>query len=230
MRFEYYRDSTVALEAFKANAFDFRRENTSKIWATQYKFPTIKDGRVIKKTLANGNPTGMQSFAFNLRRSKFQDRRVRQALALTFDFEWANKNLFFDQYTRTQSFFSNSELASHGLPGAAELKLLEPLRGQIPEDVFTKAYEAPKTDGSGKFRQHLRQAKQLLNSASWSVKEGRLTNATTGQAMEIEILLVNQGFERIVAPMQQAMQRLGVKVSLRLVDTSQYINRLRDFD
>ena len=230
LRFEYYRDSTVALEAFKANAFDFRQENTAKIWATQYKFPAIKDGRVIKKTLANGNPTGMQSFAFNLRRSKFQDRRVRQALALTFDFEWANKNLFFDQYTRTQSFFSNSELASHGLPGAAELKLLEPLRGQIPEDVFTKAYEAPKTDGSGKFRQHLRQAKQLLNSASWSVKEGRLTNATTGQAMEIEILLVNQGFERIVAPMQQAMQRLGVKVSLRLVDTSQYINRLRDFD
>lgn len=230
LRFEYYRDSTIALEAFKANAFDFRQENTAKIWATQYNFPAIKNGQVIKQTLANGNPTGMQSFAFNIRRDKFQDRRVRQALALTFDFEWANKNLFFGQYTRTQSFFSNSELASQGLPSPAELKLLEPLRGQIPEEVFTKTYQAPKTDGSGKSRQHLREAKRLLNSAGWSVKDGQLTNAETGQAMEIEILLVNQGFERIAAPMQQAMKRLGVKVNLRVVDTSQYINRLRDFD
>jgi len=230
LRFEYYRDSTVALEAFKANAFDFRQENTAKIWATQYKFPAIKKGLVIKKTLANGNPTGMQSFAFNIRRGKFQDRRVRQALALTFDFEWANKNLFFGQYTRTQSYFSNSELASRDLPSAAELKLLKPLRGQIPEEVFTKAYRAPKTDGSGKSRRHLRQAKRLLDAAGWPVKAGRLTNAKTGQAMEIEFLLVNQGFARIVAPMQRAMERLGVKVSLRVVDTSQYINRLRDFD
>ncbi len=230
LRFEYYRDSTVALEAFKANAFDFRQENTAKIWATQYKFPAIKKGQVIKQTLTNGNPTGMQSFAFNIRRSKFQDRHVRQALALTFDFEWANKNLFFGQYTRTQSYFSNSELASHGLPGAAELQLLEPLRGQIPDEVFAKAYQAPETDGSGNARRHLRQAKRLLNGAGWAVKDGRLTNAKTGQAMEIEILLVNQGFTRIVAPMQRAMERLGVKVKLRLVDTSQYINRLREFD
>lgn len=230
LRFEYYRDSTVALEAFKANAFDFRQENTAKIWATQYKFPAIKKGQVIKQILTNGNPTGMQSFAFNIRRSKFQDRHVRQALALTFDFEWANKNLFFGQYTRTQSYFSNSELASHGLPGAAELQLLEPLRGQIPDEVFAKAYQAPETDGSGNARRHLRQAKQLLNGAGWAVKDGRLTNAKTGQAMEIEILLVNQGFTRIVAPMQRAMERLGVKVNLRLVDTSQYINRLREFD
>jgi microcin C transport system substrate-binding protein len=230
LRFEYYRDSTIALEAFKANAFDFRQENTAKIWATQYKFPAIKNGQVIKKILANGNPTGMQSFAFNIRRGKFQSRRVRQALALTFDFEWANKNLFFGQYTRTQSFFSNSELASHGLPGPAELQLLEPLQAQIPEEVFSKAYQAPKTDGSGNSRQHLRQAKRLLADAGWSVKDGRLTNAKSGQVMEIEFLLVNQGFARIVAPMQRAMERLGVKVSVRVVDTSQYVNRLRDFD
>ena len=230
IRFEYYRDTTVALEAFKAYAFDFRQENTAKIWATQYDFPGIRKGHVIKETLANGNPTGMQSFAFNIRRDKFQDRRVRQALALTFDFEWANKNLFFGQYTRTQSFFSNSELASRDLPSAAELKLLEPLKGQIPDEVFTKVYQAPKTDGSGNSRQQVRQAKRLLNGAGWSVQNGRLTNAKTGQAMEIEILLVNQGFVRIVAPMQRSMERLGVKVNVRVVDTSQYINRLRDFD
>ncbi|MDA1097746.1 MAG: extracellular solute-binding protein [Proteobacteria bacterium] len=230
LRFEYYRDPTVALEAFKANAFDFRQENTAKVWATQYEFPAIKNNQVIKKTLANGNPTGMQSFAFNIRRDKFQNRQVRQALALTFDFEWANKNLFFGQYTRTQSFFANSELASRDLPSAAELLLLEPLRGQIPEEVFTKSFSAPKTDGSGNSRQQLRQAKQLLEGAGWSVRDGRLTNDKTGQAMEVEVLLVNQGFQRVVAPMQRAMERLGVKVNVRLVDTSQYINRLRDFD
>ncbi len=230
LRFEYYRDPTVALEAFKANAFDFRQENTAKVWATQYKFPAIKKGRVVKESLANGNPTGMQSFAFNIRRAKFRDRRVRRALALTFDFEWANKNLFFGQYTRTQSYFSNSELASRDLPGAGELKLLEPLRGQIPEAVFIKAYHAPKTDGSGKSRRLLRQAKQLLAAAGWSVKGGKLSHDKSGQAMEIEILLISQGFLRVVAPMQRAMERLGIKVSVRLVDTSQYINRRRDFD
>ena len=230
LRFEYYRDPTVALEAFKANAFDFRQENTAKVWATQYKFPALKKGQVVKETLKNGNPTGMQSFAFNIRRPQFQDARVRQALALTFDFEWANKNLFFGQYTRTQSYFSNSELAAQGLPSAAELKFLSPLKGQIPEEVFAKAYAAPKTDGSGKSRRLLRQAKRLLDSAGWSVKDGKLRNGKTGKAMEIEFLLVNQGFQRIVAPMQKAMERLGVTVKVRVVDTSQYINRLRDFD
>ena len=230
LRFEYYRDPTVALEAFKANAFDFRQENTAKVWATSYTFPALKKGHVIKETLANGSPTGMQSFAFNTRRAKFQDPRVRQALALAFDFEWANKNLFFGQYTRTQSYFSNSELAAQGLPSAAELKFLSPLKGQIPEEVFAKAYAAPKTDGSGKSRRLLRQAKRLLDSAGWSVKDGKLRNGKTGKAMEIEFLLVNQGFQRIVAPMQKAMERLGVTVKVRVVDTSQYINRLRDFD
>lgn len=228
MRFEYYRDATVALEAFKANAFDFRQENTAKVWATQYKFPAIAKGKVIKETLANNSPTGMQSFAFNTRRAKFQDRAVRRALALTFDFEWANKNLFFGQYTRTNSYFSNSELASSGLPGPAELKLLQPLKGQIPAEVFTESFKPPKTDGSGKSRRQLRQAKKLLQSAGWSVREGRLMK--DGRAMELEFLLVNQGFTRIVAPIQRAMERLGVKVDIRVVDTSQYINRLRAFD
>ncbi len=230
IRFEYYRDTTVALEAFKANAFDFRQENTAKVWATQYKFPAINKGHVVKETLVNNSPTGMQSFAFNIRRELFQDRRVRQALALTFDFEWANKNLFFGQYTRTQSFFSNSELAATGKPSAPELKLLEPLRGQIPDEVFTKEFKLPKTDGSGKSRRQLRQAKKLLEAAGWVVKDRRLVHGTSGKAMEIEVLLVSPAFERIVAPMQRAMERLGIKVEIRVVDTSQYINRVRDFD
>ena len=230
IRFEYYRDSTVALEAFKANAFDFRRENTAKVWATQYNFPAISSGAVIKKTLVNNTPTGMQSFAFNIRKSKFQDRRVREALALTFDFEWANKNLFFGQYTRTRSYFSNSELASTKLPNKAELNFLEPLRSQIPAEVFTKEFKPPKTDGSGNSRRQLRRAKRLLETAGWSVKGGKLTNEATGNVMALEFLLVNQGFARIVAPIQRAMERLGIEVDVRVVDTSQYINRIRKFD
>ena len=230
IRFEYYRDPTVALEAFKANAFDFRQENTAKVWATQYNFPAIAKGKVIRETLANNNPTGMQSFAFNVRKSKFQNRRVREALALTFDFEWANKNLFFGQYTRTRSYFSNSELAATKIPTGAELKFLEPLRGQIPAEVFTKEFKLPETDGSGRSRRQLRQAKRLLETAGWFVKDGKLTNSETSEVMALEFLLVNQGFVRIVAPIQRAMERLGIKVEVRVVDTSQYINRIRNFD
>ena len=230
IRFEYYRDPTVALEAFKANAFDFRQENTAKVWATQYNFPAIAKGKVIRETLANNNPTGMQSFAFNVRKSKFQNRRVREALALTFDFEWANKNLFFGQYTRTRSYFSNSELAATKIPAGAELRFLEPLRGQIPAEVFTKEFKLPKTDGSGRSRRQLRQAKRLLETAGWFVKDGKLTNGETSEVMALEFLLVNQGFTRIVAPIQRAMERLGIKVEVRVVDTSQYINRIRNFD
>ena len=230
IRFEYYRDPTVALEAFKANAFDFRQENTAKVWATQYNFPAITKGKVIRETLANNNPTGMQSFAFNVRKSKFQNRGVREALALTFDFEWANKNLFFGQYTRTRSYFSNSELAATKIPAGAELRFLEPLRGQIPAEVFTKEFKLPETDGSGRSRRQLRQAKRLLETAGWFVKDRKLTNSETSEVMALEFLLVNQGFTRIVAPIQRAMERLGIKVEVRVVDTSQYINRIRNFD
>jgi len=230
IRFEYYRDTTVALEAFKANAFDFRQENTAKVWATQYIFPAIANGKVIRETLANNNPTGMQSFAFNVRKSKFQNRRVREALALTFDFEWANKNLFFGQYTRTRSYFSNSELAATKIPTGSELRFLEPLRGQIPAEVFTKEFKLPETDGSGRSRRQLRQAKRLLETAGWFVKDGKLTNGETSEVMVLEFLLVNQGFARIVAPIQRAMERLGIKVKVRVVDSSQYINRIRNFD
>jgi microcin C transport system substrate-binding protein len=230
IRFEYYRDRTVSLEAFKAGALDFRSENTAKFWATQYDFPAIRSGQVIKEELKDNTPTGMQSFAFNIRRSKFQDRRVRAALTYAFDFEWSNQNLFYGQYTRTQSYFSNSELASSGLPSDAELAMLEPLRGQIPDEIFTEEYKAPSTDGRGGLRANLRTAAKMLREAGWEIKDGKLVDPRSGEPMEIEILLAQEAFERVMAPFVRNLERLGVKATIRLVDSSQYTNRVRDFD
>ena len=230
IRFEYYRDNIVSLEAFKSQSFDFRQENTAKVWATAYKFPAAKKGRVKVEEIVHEIPTGMQSFVFNARRDKFKDRRVRQALALAFDFEWSNKNLFYGQYTRTQSYFSNSELASSGLPGPMELKILNPLKGQIPDEVFTKTYQAPRSDGKTRMRGNLRQAQRLLKQAGWEIKNRVLTNVKTGKVFKIEFLLIQPAFERIVAPMAANMKKLGIEVSIRRVDTSQYINRRRAFD
>jgi len=230
LRYEYFRDSTIALEAFKAHGFDFRQESNSKLWATAYDFPAVRDGRVVKEQIGHEIPTGMQGFAFNLRRPQFQDRKVREALTYGFDFEWSNKNLFYGQYTRTESYFSNSELAAEGLPGPAELALLEPLRSQIPDEVFTSEYRAPATDGSGNNRGNLRTATKLLNEAGWEVRDGVLTRLSDGLKMRLEILLVQPAFERIVAPWAESLRRLGVEVSIRLVDSSQYIRRTDTFD
>jgi microcin C transport system substrate-binding protein len=189
IRYEYFRDSTVALEAFKAGQYDFRAENNSKVWATGYGFPALTAGQVIKEEVKHQIPTGMQAFAFNLRRAeKFGDIRVRQAIGLAFDFEWSNEALFYGQYARTESFFSNSELAATGLPSPAELKLLEPFRGKVPEEVFTKEFRAPKTDGSGTPRENLRQAQTLLRQAGWTVQNGVLTSPDK-KPLEIEFLL-----------------------------------------
>jgi microcin C transport system substrate-binding protein len=230
IRYEYFRDGTVALEAFKAGQYDFRDENNSKVWATGYDFPALTAGLVVKEEVKHRLPTGMQSFAFNLRRAeKFGDIRVRQAIGLAFDFEWSNKNLFYDQYRRTESFFSNSELASTGLPSQAELKLLEPFRGKVPEEVFTKEFRAPKTDGSGTPRENLRQAQALLRQAGWTVQDGVLTSPNK-VPLEIEFLLASPEFERIVGPFIQNLKRLGINARIRTVDPAQYINRVRERD
>lgn len=231
IRYDYYRDSVVAIEAFKAHAYDFRLENTARLWATAYDFPAQRDGRVIKEMIPHQLPAGMQGFAFNIRRPLFQDRRVREALGYAFDFEWSNKTLFYGQYTRTESYFANSELASSGLPSPAELKYLEPLRGKIPDEVFTKEWRAPKTDGSGNIRTQLRAAQKLLQEAGWRIKDGRLVNAK-GEPFEFEFLLnaAQPDFERIVAPFAQNLERLGIRCRLRPVDSSQYIKRLEEFD
>jgi len=229
MVYDYYRDSTVALEAFKAGQYDFREENSSKNWATGYTGPAFDDGRVVRELVDDANPAGMQAFVMNTRRAKFADARVRQAITLGFDFEWTNANLFYDAYTRSHSFFSNSEMAATELPSAKELEILEPLRGQIPDEVFTQVYRAPTTKGDGRNRTELREALKLLRDAGWNLDAGTLKSAD-GEAFKFEILLVQKDFERVVAPFIQNLEKLGMEVSIRIVDVSQYINRLRETD
>ncbi|HEY8515064.1 MAG TPA: extracellular solute-binding protein [Candidatus Binatia bacterium] len=228
---DYYRDDTVELEAFKAGEYDFRIESSAKAWATSYDTPALKSGLMKKEEVPHKRPAGMQGFAFNVRRPMFQDPRVREALAYAFDFEWSNKNLFYDQYTRTRSYFDNSELAATGLPTPAELAILEPFRGKIPEEVFTKEYQPPKTDGSGDIRQNLRQAAKLLEEAGWKIdpKTRKLTNAS-GETMRFTILLVTPLFERIALPFVKNLERLGIEANVRTVDTAQYRRLLDQFD
>ena len=229
IRVDYYRDSTVALEAFKAGEYDFRPENESKKWATSYTFPAVTAGTVKVKTFENQRPTGMQGFVYNLRRPLFQDDKVRQALAYAFDFEWSNKNLFYGQYERTSSFFSNSDLASSDLPSTEELKILNPLKGKIPDAVFTDDYKPPSTDGSETgIRQNLRIAAGLLKEAGWEVKDGKLIK--NGKPFTFEILIDEPVWERVALPYVQNLQRLGITASVRTVDSSQYFNRMIAFD
>jgi microcin C transport system substrate-binding protein len=230
IRFDYYRDGTVALEAFKAGEYDFRQENVSKNWATAYDSPALRQGLYKMENIAHQQPTGMQGFVFNTRREIFQDRRVREALDYAFDFEWTNKNLFYGAYTRTRSYFSNSELASRGLPGDAELRILEPYRKRLPEEVFTKVYRPPVTDGSGKLRSNLRQALRLLKQAGWQVQGGKLVNLKTGQPFRFELLLVSPSFERVALPFKRNLERLGIEMNVRTVDTAQYERRIENFD
>ncbi len=230
IRYDYYRDATVALEAFKAGEYDFRAENASKLWATGYDSPALQAGLFKKVEIKNELPTGMQGLAFNIRKDLFKDRRVREALGYAFDFEWTNKNLFYGQYTRTKSYFSNSELASSGLPSPDELKILEPLKGQIPPEVFTQEFNPPTTDGSGNNRANLQKAQQILKAAGWSVKDGMLQNDQTRQHLAFEILLAQPDFERIVLPYVKNLERLGVQASVRTVDTAQYQQRVDEFD
>jgi microcin C transport system substrate-binding protein len=229
IRIDMYRDSTVALEAFKAHQYDFRIENSAKEWATSYDFPARQAGLVVTEEIPHKRPTGMQAFIYNTRRPIFSDRRVREALAYAFDFEWSNKNLFYEQYKRTESYFSNSDFAARGLPEGAELAILEKYRDKVPPEVFTKPYQAPRTDGSGNNRENLRIAIRLLESAGWKVKNQRLVN-DKGEAFSFEILLDNPQFERIVQPFARNLERLGIAVRIRTVDSAQYTNRVRSFD
>lgn len=230
IRYDYYRDATVALEAFKAGAYDFRQENSSKNWATAYDFPAVAQGYVKKEQIKNEVPTGMQAFAYNTRRPFFSDPRVRHALSYAFDFEWTNLHLFYGAYQRTKSYFSNSELASRGLPGPDELAILEPYRGRIPDAVFTRAYEPPSTNGSGHIRANVVTALGILAEAGWTIRDQRLVHAATGAPMRFEILLNDQTWERISLPFVKNLSRLGVDARLRVVDTPQYQYRTDNFD
>ena len=217
------------MEAFKAGAYDVRQENASKFWATAYTGPMFAAGWIVKEEIPHQLGTGMQGFAYNLRRRLFQDPKVRQALAYAFDFEWTNRTIMYGQYARTESYFSNTELAAEGLPSAAELALLEPFRDRLPEEVFTQTYQAPKAEGERGIRQNLRSALQLLGEAGWQVEGGRLVNAE-GQPFRFEILLNGPSFERHTLPFIKNLERLGIEATLRSVDPAQYQNRVNDFD
>lgn len=231
LQIDYYRDNTVALEALKAGQFDYWLEISAKNWATAYNVPAVANGQLIKEEITNHNPTGMQGFIFNTRRALFSDRRVREALGLLFDFEWANRQLFNGAYTRTHSYFDNSELAASGLPSADELKLLEPLRAQIPPQVFTDEYQPSVTDGSGIIREQQRRAYQLLQEAGWRIDGDKMLDST-GKPVSFEFLLAQTEFERILLPFKRNLADLGIELVIRRVDVSQYVNRLRsrDFD
>lgn len=232
IRYDYYRDGTIALEAFKSGEFDYRSENSSKSWATAYKIPHVEKGLIKLEEISHDRSSGMQGFVYNTRRAIFKDKAVRKALAYAFDFEWSNKNLFYGQYTRTRSYFDNSELAATGLPSADELALLESYRGRIPDEVFTQEYNPPKNDSPGQIRKNLRIAANILKDAGWVIKDKKRINAKTGMELKFEILLVSPTMERIVLPFVKNLERLGVEVSVRTIDTSQYRRRMdtNDFD
>lgn len=226
--YEVFRDREVATEAFKAGAFDFRAENSAKRWATAYNFPALDAGMVVKEEIPNNISGGLQGFVFNLRKPIFADRTVREALGYAFDFEWTNQTLMYGSYVRTNSYFTNTGLESSGLPEGAELALLEPLRDQLPPEVFTTPYQAPVSDGSGSDRKNLRTALKLLQSDGWSLQDGVMTKGD--QRLEFEILMSQASSERLVLPFIDNLGKIGVKATPRLVDPIQYQNRIRDFD
>lgn len=229
-RYDYYRDQTVAFEAFKAGDIDYWQENRSKEWATAYDIPAVQEGALIKEEIMHEVPQGMQGFIFNTKFELFTDIRVRQALSYMMDFEWMNKNIFYDQYTRTVSYFQGTEFMAREMPSEEELAILDPIKDQIPEAVFTSVYEPPSTDGSGNIRSNMRTALGLLQEAGWVVREQKLVNAETGEPFEFELMTYTPTAERIAIPMKENLQRIGVVMNIRQVDPSQYINRLREID
>ena len=226
VRIEYFRDPTVLFQAFKAGQIDYRQENISKQWETGYDFAAVERGLVVKEAIPHKLPLGIQGWVFNTRRDQFRDPRVREALGQVFDFEWMNKNLFFNAYTRTTSYFGNTENESKGLPGPDELALLAPFKDRLPPALFTEPFTLAATDGSGNNRDGLRRALALLKDAGWTIKDRKLVDAA-GKPMAFTILLHDPTLERVALPYQQWLQRLGIEVSIRTVDTAQF-ERLTD--
>ncbi|SDN12476.1 extracellular solute-binding protein [Vreelandella arcis] len=230
--YDYYRDRDIAWEAFKAGLTDFRIDARAATWAIGYDFPAYEEGLVKRITVPDVNPSMMQAFVFNLRKEKFQDPRVREALSLTFDFPWLNTNIFYDTYRRTESFFQNSDMEAEGLPSEEELALLKPFKEELiashgSDRLFTEPLPIQEpTD----LRERLRKALNLLRDAGYRVEDGILVDKDTQQPLRLEVLLYDSGLERVVQPMLRNMARLGVQTSLRIVDINQYLNRQRNFD
>lgn len=231
MEYDYYRDDTVALEALKAGEYDLRVESSAKNWAKAYDVPAVQQKLLRRNDFPLKVPAGMQGFFLNTRREPFANRTVREALNYAFDFEWTNRNLMYGAYTRTRSYFENSDLAATGLPAGRELALLEPFRKQLPPELFVKPFTLPKTDGSSNARANLLAAAKLLASAGWVVRDGKLVNGKTGKQMTFEILLDNPLFEPHTQSFVQNLKRLGIDARIRLLaDSQQFETRLRTFD
>ncbi|MGR6738363.1 extracellular solute-binding protein [Pseudomonas chlororaphis] len=228
---EYFGDTDVARQVLRGGAYDYNREFSATGFSIGYDSPALDDGRLQKAHLAKQAPQPAQGFVFNLQKPMFQDRRVRQALAMLWDFEWSNRQMMRDLYIRQQSFFSNSALAARALPDAEELKILEPLRGQVPDEVFTQVFEAPKTDGSGLIRDKQLQALALLEAAGWKPDGDTLVNAD-GEPLRFTFLNSQNGIERLLLPYKRNLAQIGITLEIRRIDASQYVNRLmaRDYD
>ena len=230
IRHEYFKDTNVAIQAFKSGVVDLRYENIAKNWATSYNIPQVTSGRIKKEKLPHEIPQGMQGFAMNIRKDKFADVRVRKALTLALDFEWMNKNLFYQSYSRRESYFDNSIYKATGLPEGKELKILEPFRAQVPAEVFTTEFKLPKTDGSGHIRKQLLEARALLKEAGWNIKDGKLTNSK-GEVFNIQFLLQSgSSFERVMPSYMNNLKVLGIRSNIKLADTATYKKLTDDFD
>jgi microcin C transport system substrate-binding protein len=231
IRYDMYRDENVSLEALKAGEYDFRQEYIARNWATAYDSPAVKDGRIIKRAVPDGRPQGMQAFIYNTRQAKFSDRRVREAIGLSLDYEWVNKNIFYGAYVRNKSYFENTDFEAKGLPQGKELDLLKPFEKDLPPALFTETFKNPVTDGSGNARENLLKADKLLTEAGWVIKDGKRVNAKAEQ-MTIEFMLRQPTMERVIGPMRKNLERLGIASSIRNVDDSQYQKRTdnSDFD
>ena len=231
IRVEYFADTSAAFEGFKAGEYTFRSENFSLLWATSYDFPAIEKGWVVKKVFPDGNPAGGQCFVFNLRREQFQDPRVREAISLLFNFEWSNKTLFYGLYARINSFWENSDLAAQGLPGKDELALLEPLRGMIPDEVFTEPAVMAPTSGDRKLdRGNLRKASELLDEAGWLIGDDGMRRNADGALLKVEFLGRSPSFDRIINPYVENLRAAGIDAVYTRIDPAQYTNRTRDHD
>ena len=230
MRYEYYRDSTVALEAFKADQVDYRTENSAKNWATAYDFPAVRDKKVVMEEFPIRNIGVMQAFAFNIRRPKFQDPRVRRAFNFGFDFEEMNRQIFFGLYQRISSYFQGTELACSGVPEGQELAILETVKDKVPPELFTHPYTNPVGGDPQKVRNNFREAVALFRDAGYEIRDTKLVHAKTGAPFSVEFLAEDPTTERILLFFKPSLERLGMDVAVRTVDSAQYENRLRQFD
>ncbi len=230
IKFDYFRDPNVAFEAFKLGEIDFRQENVAKLWATGYTFAAFKKGLVIKREISHEIPLGITGFFLNTRKPELQDPKVREAIGYALDFEWINKNLFHDSYTRHKSYFSNSPFASSGLPSKEELKILEPFKDKLPPRLFKEPFTLPTTDGSGNIRDNMKKANLLFKEAGYEIHRGKLIHLATGKSLKLEIISNVPTFEKISLNFIKNLRAMGIEAKFRVLDSSQYMERMHSFD